>query len=272
MYLSINGALHDINIQTVSPNSEGFQYGYGLFETIKICNGKLLFFDEHIQRLKNGCTSLNIPIKENFCFLKYYSKDLILANNIKYGALKILYTKNKDKYDFYLYTRNNPYTKELYHKGFYVCFSEIKKNPHTPLTYVKSANYLESLLCKNRATENGYDEVILTNVYNHLCEGSLSNLFFVKGNVLFTPDLSCGLLPGIMRDQVIEMTKYLNLTIQIGNFNKSELLNSDEIFLTNSLMDIMPVSKVENQHFDITNNFITKKLMENIIEKENYYG
>ena len=272
MYLSINGALHAINIKTISPNSDGFQYGYGLFETIKVHNGKLLFFDEHIQRLKKGCTSLNIPIKENFSLLKFYSKDLILANNIKYGALKILYTKNKDQYDFYLYTRNNPYTKEIYRKGFHVCFSQIKKNPHTPLTYVKSSNYLENLLCKNSAKEDGYDEVILTNVYNNLCEGSLSNLFFVKDDVIFTPDISCGLLPGIMRDQIINIAKCLHLTVIVGNFTTNELLHSDEIFLTNSLMNIMPVSKIANQNLDITNNFITKKLIKNIIEKENYHG
>jgi len=82
----------------------------------------------------------------------------------------------------------------------------------------------------------------------------------VKNNKIFTPARECGLLPGIIRGKVLDIITWLRLPLKIGQFTKEELLNADEIFLTNSLLDIMPVARVEAKELDIQGNYVTQKL------------
>lgn len=82
-----------------------------------------------------------------------------------------------------------------------------------------------------------------------------------KDNIIYTPSISCGILPGIMRDKVIDLINKLSIKIEIGKFKIDDMFKADEIFITNSLMEIMPVWKLENKKFNLTNNIITKLLM-----------
>jgi branched-subunit amino acid aminotransferase/4-amino-4-deoxychorismate lyase len=157
-------------------------------------------------------------------------------------------------------TKENKYTPEKYEKGFNICIASAKRNPYSKLTYIKSNNYLENILEKDTATKNGYNETIFLNTSDNISEGTYTNIFFVRDNTVYTPSISCGILPGIMRDKVISLINRLSIKLEIGQFNKDDLLEADEIFLTNSLMEIMPVWKLENKIFDLANNTITKLL------------
>ncbi|QEK11030.1 4-amino-4-deoxychorismate lyase [Crassaminicella thermophila] len=260
MCISFNGTLIKSKETCISPESEAFLYGYGIFETLKIHCGKIFFIDEHLERLKKGCKELNIKLDYDLKKIQKYCYNLINSNSMVFGALKILYAKNKDQYNLLLFTRENIYTEEKYKKGFHICFADTKKNPYSKLTYIKSNNYLENILEKQKAKENGYDEAIFLNVLNKISEGTYTNIFFIKNNILYTPATECGILPGIMRNKIIDLIYKLNLNLKIGTFNKADLFNADEIFLTNSLMDIMPVSQLENKVFDLSKNYVTKLL------------
>lgn len=262
MYISLNGNLIDSRYGFINLNSEGFQYGYGLFETLKVVHGKIFFIKDHIKRLKRGCEELNIGIDYDLKEIQNYIEKLIQKNNIVFGAIKILYAKNKEKYDLFISSRKNPYTKERYEKGFKLCFAATKKNPHTKLSYVKSNNYLENILEKENALKNGFDEAIFLNINDKISEGSYTNIFFIKNKIIYTPSISCGILPGIMREKIIDLIHKSNLTLEIGEFNKEDLFNSDEIFITNSLMDIMPICQLEHKMFTLSNKHMTKLLQE----------
>lgn len=262
MYISLNGNLIKESDAFISTNSEGFQYGYGLFETLKVVDGKIFFIEEHLARLKKGCKALNIGLDYDLKLIQKYAYKLIHENNTVFGAIKILYAKNKDGYDLLMTTRKNPYTKERYEKGFKLCFATTKKNPYAKLTYIKSNNYLENILVKAEALKKGYDEGIFLNVHDKISEGTYTNIFFVKNKIIHTPSISCGILEGIMREKIIDLINKWNLTLKIGEFNKEDLLDADEIFLTNSLMELMPVSQLEHKVFPLSNNLMTKRLQE----------
>ena len=264
MYI-LNGRVYKTEENTVSPLSESFMFGYGLFETLKVLNGKILFLEEHIDRLINGCKTLKLPLKDPKKDIELDCYKLLELNQVKNGVLKILYSKNKDKEYLLLTTRHNPYTEDNYKSGFKVMFSDIKRNQHSIIAFIKSNNYMENLLAKQIGLENGYDEVIFLNTDGFIAEGSASNIFWIKNRQVFTPSKECGLLPGIVRDKVILASKQLDLKVNIGKFVKKDILNADEVFITNSIMDIMPISNIEKKVYNIRENDITKKIMKSYV-------
>ncbi|TCT13969.1 4-amino-4-deoxychorismate lyase [Natranaerovirga pectinivora] len=271
MFVNINGKNIPQVSSNVSPLKEGFSYGYGVFETIKFEKNKIYFLKEHLQRLFDGCKKLNINPTFNEEQIIQHSKEIIKKNELDNGVLKITIAKNNQESDLIITVRKNTYTKEQYEKGFRLSFTEVKRNQDSLLVNIKSNNYIENLIARQKAIETGFDEVIFENTKNHICEGAISNIFFIKNSVVYTPAIECGLLPGIIRDKIISIGKGLKLIVRTGQYSKEDLLTSDEIFITNSLLEIMPVVQLENKKYDIKTNLITKMLIRELNEiKENY--
>ncbi|MDK2918772.1 MAG: hypothetical protein PWQ37_1505 [Candidatus Petromonas sp.] len=269
MYIFFNNEIIKSDSICILPISEGFMYGYGLFETIKVAGGKMYFFHEHVKRLLKGCQILDLNFNIDLVDLEKYCYDLIDKNKLFSGALRISYSKNKEDCNLLISTRNSIYHDEDYEKGFKLCFSDMKRNPYSPLVRVKSNNYMENLLARKKAKDSGYDEALFFNVHGEICEGTISNIFFVKNEGIFTPTIECGILSGILRSKVIEIINENNLKIDIGRYKKDFLYDCDEIFITNSLMDIMPVSLLQDKKMDLKSNKITRFLME---ELKKLYG
>lgn len=261
MNISVNGKIIPRDKFLYPIDSSGFMYGYGIFETMKIVENKILFLEEHIDRLKNGCKILGLTLKYDFKDIKKYCYDLIHANGITGGVVKLTYV-NGDNNTLIITTRKNSYKDEDYNRGFKVAFSDVKRNPYSKLVYVKSNNYLENILARREVVSRGYDEVIFENIHNEICEGAISNIFFIKNKKIYTPKVECGILSGIARTKVLELIKELNINHEVGIFDKRTLLEADEIFITNSLMDIMPISQVDNKTFNINNYNITNLLID----------
>lgn len=260
MYI-LNGRVYENQEETISPTSQAMMFGYGLFETLKVLNGKILFFDEHFERLKSGCKTLKLSLHTEKLEIKRDCYKLLKLKNVENGVLKVLYAKNNNRNYLLLTTRENPYTEQDYLKGFKLTFSEQKRNQHSILTFIKSNNYMENILVKEDALELGFDEVIFTNTDNHLAEGAASNIFWIKNQVIHTPSIECGLLPGIVREKVLISLERLGLEVKVGKFNRENIMDSEEVFITNSLMDIMPVCKIEKVQFKIGQNTITEKII-----------
>lgn len=271
MYI-LNGIVYEINEKTINPLSQGFMFGYGLFETLKILDGKILFLNEHIRRLEESIVELRLKLDINKTNLVSDAYKLIEINKIKDGVLKVSYVKNNDKNYLLLTTRENSYSDSDYEKGFKLMFSETKRNENSILCFLKTNNYLENLLAKEIASERGFDECLFLNTKDFISEGSVSNIFWVKDNVVYTPSVECGILPGIVRGKVLECIKRLDIRVKIGEFTKENLLDSKEVFITNSVMDIMPVSLIEETSFTLDERGITTKLTNeyNILIGEHY--
>lgn len=211
----------------------GFFFGKGVFETILV-KDKPLFLYEHIERLNKSIEVLNIG--ENICSDEILK--LILDYNIRNCVLKIVVTEK----NIVLTTRKVNYKLEDYIKGFSIKISESIRNSKSKLTYIKSTNYLENILEREEAIKSGYDEVVFLNENGYLSEGSMSNIFIIKNNKIFTPGINEGLLPGIIRSFIIKRYNVIEKKIAL-----EELLDADEIFITNSILGIMRISKIENK-------------------------
>ncbi|WP_221372683.1 aminotransferase class IV [Clostridium perfringens] len=210
-------------------------FGRGIFETILILNNGV-FLKEHLERLKDGCLNLNIPFNINEEELREFIKNEEIRNK----ALKITLTEKNIIYS----TRDIPYSIEDYNRGFSLKLSEVRRNSTSKLTYLKSTCYIENIMEKEKAKNEGFDEVIFLNEREELTEGATSNIYFIKNNKIYTPKVSCGLLDGIIRGWIKN-----NFQVEEGCYNIEDLRNSEGIFISNSLLGIMRVSQFEEEFF-----------------------
>ena len=221
---------------------DGYNFGLGFFETIDVKNKKALFLDKHFSRINKALKDFGLynPDFEKI-FNEEYINKYIELNELSSCALKISISEN----NALISHRENPYNAASYKKGFSVCKSNVHRNETSKFTYVKSLNYGDNIIEKRYALKNGYDEPIFLNSKNQICEGATTNIFFVKHNKIFTPKIECGLLNGTIRSFLIE--KY-DITETILYYD--EVKSYDEMFLTNSLMGIMPVIKFDSIIFN----------------------
>lgn len=226
-----------VNNEVVENNKinldSGFEFGHGLFETIDIKNSKAVFLEEHLNRLNEGLKVLKIDksIEHKQVI------DAIKTLSINKGALKIIVSNENTIFK----GRENPYNEESYLRGFSIRKSDVLRNETSKMTYIKSICYNDNIIELNSAKAQGFQEVFFENTKGYICEGSLSNIFFVKNDIIYTPSLKSGLLNGIIRQWIIE-----NFNVKEGFFTKEDLYNCDEIFLTNSLMGVMKVTKIND--------------------------
>ena len=113
------------------------------------------------------------------------------------------------------------------------------------LVYVKSTCYIENIVEKNKGRNLGFDEIIFLNEKGYIAEGATSNIFFIKNNKIFTPKVKCGILNGIVRQWVVD-----NFIVEEGEYKIEDLLMSDAIFVTNSIVGIMKVCEIEGKKFN----------------------
>ena len=220
---------------------EAFDFGLGVFETIAIENRHPILVQEHLQRIENSMRELGI---HNADFSSLVSIETIekQAQECPPGryALKISVSPKNVLFS----VRASGYTPGDYERGFRLTVSSVLRNETSPLTYHKTMNYGDNMIEKRRAKAAGYDEPLFVNTKGFVSEGATTNLFCIKKEQIFTPSLSCGLLNGILRQYVMVLSD-----VKEYDFTLAELLNADEIFVTNSLLGIMPVSSLDGRNF-----------------------
>ncbi|MEW6188568.1 MAG: aminotransferase class IV, partial [Actinomycetota bacterium] len=139
------------------------------------------------------------------------------------------------------------YPHELYEKGARAIIVSTRQNDLSPLARVKSMNFLNNILALMEAKAAGVDQAILLNTKGFVAEGAVSNIFIFRDNTLITPPMDAGILPGITRRLVLELAKGLQIPVHEGKFPPDALMGAQECFLTNSLMEILPIVQVADQ-------------------------
>jgi 4-amino-4-deoxychorismate lyase len=240
-------------------NSEGFQYGYGVFETIKVYKDELLYLKDHFERLGNSLLTLNMP-RISF---QEFSRVLEDAKaNSKDDVIKIICYLDGHQTKMLVNSRENTYKLSDYLQGYTMKKSPYIKHSSNFLLQHKTLNYLSTIFEKRCNEDSTCHECLHFNEKDFITECLFSNLFFVKNNCVFTPHVSNGLLPGIQRKNVLKTLKKLGISFEIGYYKEEALLEADEVFLTNSVINIMPVFKYEDRIYDLNQNKVTKILME----------
>ncbi|WP_297422933.1 aminotransferase class IV [Clostridium sp.] len=214
---------------------EGLFFGRGVFETI-LWRDKPVLLNEHLERLKKAMIEINLMSLEEAALREYLGK-----LNIQNKAVKITVTP----LNIIITEREISYKKEDYEKGMSLTISKVRRNSTSRLCYIKSTCYIENLIEKENAKKLDYDDVIFLNENEYVTETSCANIFILINNEIFTPKLEDGLLDGIIRSEIIKEFSISEKSITI-----EDLINSEEVIITNSLMGAMSVRRINDKIYE----------------------
>lgn len=212
---------------------EGFFFGIGFFETILVRN-EAVFLEAHVERINKSLSAFGIKK----ALTSECVRALISKYDIKNCALKLVITEK----NVLASTRPISYTNALYQHGFHVLTGDFIRASKMSLIKHKSLNYGECILAHRLANKKGYHDCLFQNENGNLTESSIANLFILEKGLLVTPPISEGLLPGIVRAELMKLYPVIESPITLDR-----LMTSEGAFLTNSLMGVMKISKVNNE-------------------------
>jgi len=255
--ININGEIQ--NEAFISIFDHGFLFGDSIYEVVSTKYGKPCFLDEHLERLFASASgiSLKIPFSENKIKNQIQSTLDSAGNSESY--IRIMVTRGVGEVDIdpsYCFKPNTIIlVKELpqipedkYSDGISVSLVSIKRNSRDSLNpAIKTGNYLNNILARVEASKTGAEDAIMMNSWGQLTEATTSNLFFVVDGQLLTPEKKCGILSGITREKIIQLANERGMVLKEGIWLGEELLKADEIFLSGTVKNIMPVSILDNR-------------------------
>ena len=257
-HVVLNGRLVPAAEARVSPLSDGFMYGLGVFETLKVLNDQPVFFAAHFDRLRHGAAEIGLPLPTPRDELRVRCGQCIAANQPAAGGLKIVVFQDAGQVGELILPRAGGPPAEQYARGFRLKTVPDCRSENT-LTGLKTLNYLKCIRAKRTAHAAGFDEALFVAPGGALMEGTMSNVFVVSGGIVHTPPLAEGILPGIVRAAVLRTRKHEMREISVST---SMLFDADEVFITNSLLGVMPVAEVDGRCYDMADNPVTRSIME----------
>jgi branched-chain amino acid aminotransferase len=264
-FISLNGQVIPYDEARIAPGDGGFLHGAGLFETMRAKNGVVFRLGDHLDRLKLSAEELDLPLALEEPQLRDLISELLEANELRDARLRLTLSRG----DLHVIDAQNPvppvtllitasaftaYPAELYAKGMTVMVSTYRQNPENPLTGHKTTSYLDRLIGLRQAQAAGAGEALWFSAKeNELAEGSISNVFIVdKDGVLATPPVALPqkedlrlCLPGITRKLVLELAREANMLPHERMLRVEDLVGAREVFLTNAIMGVMPVARIE---------------------------
>jgi 4-amino-4-deoxychorismate lyase len=237
----------------------GFQYGDGLFETIEVLKSTPLFLKQHLARLAEGCRKLLIPPPDAS---QLTAEAFQLSANVEKAVLKIIVTRGIGGRGYrqpesisptrLLSVHPHPeYPDSFQSEGIVARFCQQRLSSSENLAGIKHLNRLEQVLARAEWQDNAIQEGLMLDNVGHVIEGTMSNLFFVRDEILHTPCLLKGGVKGILRKMVIDFAQLNNIRLVEKQFDNSEVLAADEMFVTNSVIGIWPVKQLDQQCFAI---------------------
>ena len=272
--VNTNGNILNEADASLPMNNRGFNYGDAVFETIKVSHSKILFWEDHYFRLMASMRILRMEIPMSFTleFLENEILRLVEQNDQLKVSVRVklivfrdsegLYTPNTNEVSFLISSKtlqndfyelnDNEYRVDLY-KDHYISPSL--------LSTIKSNNRLINVIGGIYANENGLQNCLLLNTDKYVVEALNSNIFLVKGQIVKTPPLTDGCIKGVMRKQIIEIIKLMpEYTIEEASISPFELQKADELFLTNIISGIQPITNYRKKQFtiDFSKNLLAK--------------
>ena len=245
----------------------GLHYGDGLFETIVSVDGKLQFWNEHIERMRLGAKQLGIDFSTTDNF-SHDVQSMLEKFSINNCVIKLILTRGQGERGYRIssaqkVTRivllsNLPaYPDEYLKQGIKACFCLHPVSSNSRLAGIKHLNRLDNVLARNE-WQDEYQEGLMLDESGDIIEGTMSNVFVVKNNQLHTPSLSLSGVNGVIRNQVLSIAQEQGIAVHISKIKKEELKNMDEVFVCNSVIGIWPVNSINEINYKIGP--VTKKI------------
>lgn len=243
----------------VSVFDHGYLYGDGIFEGIRAYYNSVFRLEDHMERLYNSAKGINMEIPIDKEQMKEVIMETCRRNNIRDGYIRVVVSRGVG--DLGLDPRKCPvptvvciadtitlYPDELYETGMAVITVPTRRNiPEGVNPRIKSLNYLNNIMAKMEANMAGVGEAILLNQEGYVAECSGDNIFIVKNGVLKTPATYVGILEGVTRNEVIKIAKKLGIIVEETIFTRYDLFIADEVFLTGSAAELIPVVKIDDR-------------------------
>ncbi|MCE9648598.1 MAG: aminotransferase class IV [Parvibaculum sp.] len=260
MIVWINGELMDERDVRIAPNDRGFLLGDGLFETLLARQGRIAFLDAHVVRLAAGGNILGIPLPASTRHLAVACGMLLEANGLTAAsrtALRITLTRGPGPRGLLPPEKPVPTLMITASESPPPAASQSailatpRRNALSPVSRLKALPYLDNLLAREEAHSRGADEALLLDTSGHLACASVANVFLWEGDRLVTPAEECGILPGVTRAAVIELAARLGIDVAEDMIAPQRLARADGAFLTNSLIGLMPLSRIEQREIPV---------------------
>jgi branched-chain amino acid aminotransferase len=277
MYVYVNGKIVPSKDASVSVFDHGFLYGDGIYETMRVYDGVVFMLDLHLMRLYRSASLIGLTIPLEIGFLKISVYETLIANNLRNAYVRLTISRGRGSIGLdpdlcaeptvVIFVQElKEYPRTFYENGISLIISETRRNLKEAVNpRIKSLNFLNNILAKIEAKKRGAYEALMLNAYGKLTEGTISNVFFYKDSILCTPSPQCGILDGITRGIVIDIASRDGLEVKEGEFTPEDLYSAEEIFITNTTLEVMPVSKVDDKVYPVGN---TAKLLHKAYRQE----
>jgi len=259
--IGFNGRIVSPQEAMISVLDHGFLYGLSLFETFRTYGGRPFLLSRHLDRLADGCRAVGIelPRDAQLAQVRRHVAELLQASGLRDGYVRYTVTAGdaalglpESTYttpNIVVYTKPLPPAAPLAAKGKALQLLRTRRNSPEGDVRLKSAHYMNNILAKRelgetpsaRASHGAPAEGLMLNAAGHVTEGIVSNVFFVKNGVCCTPAIDTGILPGITRGFVLELAQQAGIAVEEGYYTWEDLLKADEVFITNSIQEIVPI-------------------------------
>ena len=269
----VNGEYLANYLAKLSINDRSFHFADAVYEVVAVHNNNLLFWNDHISRLKTSLNNLNMNFKKELKVLYFISKQLIKKNNLKEGIIYIHISRGIAK-------RNHNWNSSLKPS---IVLSCIKKNIFSlnpkkiklisdndirwSKCHIKTVSLLPNVLLKQKALNKNAFECVLKDKNAYVTEATTSNIWFMKNKCLITTPLSSNILAGVTRKKLIEVAKSLKIKVLEKKFKEYDLYSADSTFITNSSSIILEANKLNNKSLNIDSSGLMKKLKLAMFEK-----
>lgn len=259
MKVYIDGKFYDEASAKISVFDHGLLYGDGVFEGIRIYNGRVFKLKEHIDRLFYSAKAILLTLPMTHEEIMRATVETCRANGLREGYIRLVVTRGVGTLGLNPNRCKNPsliiiagkiqlYPEEMYAKGMEIVTVATTRNLHNAVNpAIKSLNYLNNILAKIEANIAGCEEAIMLNSEGFVAECTGDNLFIVKGRQVMTPPLSAGALYGITRGVCMDLARETGLVVTEPNLTRYDLFNADECFLTGTGAELIPVVKIDGR-------------------------
>ena len=271
----VNGDWLPASKSTVSLYDAGFLLGDGLFETIRFQTGRLFQPEKHLKRLHSGLNIIQIELDKSNTELISCLEEMVIRNDIRSGLLRLMITRGKIEgtpWNFSgipnVYITIRPLTEEP-KKPVKVVFYPEEKYPIIRFNpAIKSLNYIGNMLAKKNAEKEGAFEPVFFNRDGYVTECAIRNIFFIQDKTLMTPGIDLGVLPGVMRETIMEIALELDLIVSEKIIPFNSINDMDEAFISSTGIGLMPCYwDGWNSEFPIT--YLLKEKLNGIIDNNN---
>ena len=259
MKVYIDGKFYDEQSAKISVFDHGLLYGDGVFEGIRIYNGRVFKLKEHIDRLFYSAKAILLTLPMTHAEIMRATVETVRENGLRDGYIRLVVTRGigtlglnpnrcKSPSLIIIAGKIQVYPEEMYAKGMEIVTVATTRNLHSAVNpAIKSLNYLNNILAKIEANNAGCEEAIMLNSEGYVAECTADNLFIVKERQLLTPPLSAGALYGITRGVCMELGRDAGLSVSEPNLTRYDLFNADECFLTGTGAELIPVVKIDGR-------------------------